>query len=406
MKRFLMIVALLAFCVMPTLVHAEAGYDGGFFMQNDEKTFKLKMGGRVQTKVFWERNPVNDPKDRISFQLRRALLGMSATIHEIGHVGFALMHATSTVGETQFQTVQVVGATAAIDIIPEFTVEVGMVGLPLDLMGNTSSKWFLLNEAPITSRQVDGGELVDATTGQIVQSPSRPEFGAPAGLGLRMYGGYWKWFYDVGIVNATEDDYTINNNKRFSFGMRTGVNILGAVPGSMTDFACSTTPQLTISIGSDYQNRKAPETFDQTIGGITLTENLQVDYQWTSSLGVALRWAGFAFTTEGYYRWTKWRQIPTFFIEQRRKLTDIGYYAAAGYYIIPKKFEIAAQAGQVIRQGPDNDAWQFGGGLNYYIFGNNMKLQLDYTFTTDYDDIFGTTNNHKHMLALMASAIF
>ncbi len=90
----------------------------------------------------------------------------------------------------------------------------------------------------------------------------------------------------------------------------------------------------------------------------------------------------------------------------RPNMTDIGWYAATGYYVIPKKFEIAAQAGQTIRQGPDNDAWAIGGGVNYYVFDNNLKLQLAYTLTVDFDDVTGTRSNKIHNVAIMTSAIF
>ena len=46
--------------------------------------------------------------------------------------------------------------------------------------------------------------------------------------------------------------------------------------------------------------------------------------------------------------------------------------------MIPKKLELALQASQSIRQGPANDSYEFGGGINYYIFGNNLKAQLSY----------------------------
>ncbi|NLD28586.1 MAG: hypothetical protein GX659_07290, partial [Myxococcales bacterium] len=77
--------------------------------------------------------------------------------------------------------------------------------------------------------------------------------------------------------------------------------------------------------------------------------------------------------------------------------------------------EIAAQASQAFRQSPGNDSWELGGGLNYYIFENNMKLQLNYRmyrfFAEDSDPNdpnFGTytRNNAQHDVVLMLSATF
>lgn len=385
MKKILMIFcALFVLCIFPLAVFAQnVGYDKGFFIKNDDDTFKLKLTGRVQTKLFFQKSETT--AKQLSWQIRRAQIGIRSQIYDIVSMGFALKHAIGNAAGTNFQTVNVADATIAVEVIPEFTVTVGMVGLPLDMMSETSSAWYLLPEPPITNTQSDG---------QTAITMLRPSFGTPDGLGVNFSGGYWKWFYSLSAVNGNESNYTINPDMKVSLGFRTGFNILDPVPGSMTDFECSSSPKLTLSLGSDYQGKR-----------VDSNTNSDIKYLWTSSLGVALRWGGFAFNTEGYYRKTRITSIGTA-TWARPHLTDIGYYASAGYYIIPKKFEIAGQAGQIIRQGPDNDSWQFGGGVNYYIFDNNLKLQAAYTLTTDFDDITGTQNRHIHNVSAMASAIF
>lgn len=405
MKRAIILLAgLLLVAIVPSAAFAEnAGYERGFYIKNDDDTFKLTLGGRVQTKFFWEKDPKRtmaaiggDPtvsKQYMSFQIRRALMGVRANFHDIVTAGFTMLHVTAPAGSSgaQFAAVQIDAATLAVEVIPEFTVTVGMTGLPLDLIGDMSSAWRLLPEAPITMTQTDG--LKNETM-------ERSDFGAPAGLGVNFSGGYWKWYYSASIVNGAESNYAINPNRWFSYGFKTGFNILDPVPGSMTDFECSETPKLTVNAGTVYQGRRRDA-----------NTNALVSYLWSSSLGVAVRWAGFSFTTEGYYRKTRVLDPGTFsastrFPWARPRLTDVGYYAAAGYYAIPKKFEIAAQAGQIFRQGPDNNSYQMGGGLNYYIFDNNLKLQLAYTLTADYDASPTEGPIKVHNIALMAQALF
>lgn len=392
-KGVFILAGLVLVSFVPVTAGAEvAGYNKGFFVQNDEGSFKLTFNGRVQTKFFWERDPrrVNaDTKAQyMSFQMRRALLGVRANYHDVVSTGFILMHAVTSAGGGNFQNVQVAGATASVDVIPELSVTAGMVGLPLDMITDTSSAWYITNELPLTATQDE-----DA----VVNLPVRPSFSAPDGLGVNFSGGYWKWFYSASLVNGAESNYRVNPNRWLSLGFRTGFNILDPVPGSMTDFECSETPKLTVSAGTMYQGKR---------NDANTTAN--VKYMWTSSLGVGVRWGGFSFTSEGYYRKTR-MTTPGNGIYNRPSLTDIGYYTAAGYYVIPKKLEIAGQAGQIVRQGPSNDSWQFGGGLNYYIFDNNLKLQVNYVVTASYNNTDPAQINARqkvHNISAMASAIF
>lgn len=366
------------------------GYKKGFYIKNDDDTFRLTLGGRLQPKVFWKKEPRNNPKQNISFQMRRAVLDVRSVIHEIVTAGFSLTHAQVTVGANRFATVQVTGATVAVEIIPAFIVEAGMVGLPLDMMSSLSSKGMLFNELPLSAVQ-------DEDANQ--QTPARPAFGAPDGLGLNFAGEVSKWFYSFSVVGANDDNYALNTNRKMDVGLRTGVNILDAVnPASQTDFECSAKPKLTASVGSIYQGKRT----DGNTGA-------EIGYIWTSSLGAALRWGGFAFTTEGYYRRTHMNTAGTG-VYNRRNLTDIGYYAMAGYYIIPKKLEIAAQASQIIRQGPSNDSWEGTGAINYYVFDNNLKLQLVYDITSAFNTPAeaATLNNRQKTqnLSLMMSTFF
>ncbi|MBN1282766.1 MAG: hypothetical protein JXA24_03220 [Proteobacteria bacterium] len=386
MKRLAIAIALItmALAVPAKAFAANSGYDGGFFIASDDQEYLLKLTGRLQTKFYYQNSATQ--QKQLSFNIRRAQLNIFSELHDIVSMGFTLKHAITDVGTQNFQTVQVTGAFASIELIPQFVMTVGMVGLPLDMMSETSSAWYLLPEAPITNTQDDGISNL---------TPLRPSFGVPDGLGVNFSGGYWKWYYSLSFVNGSESNYVINPDMKMSFGFRTGFNILDPVPGKMTDFDCSETPKLTVNLGSMYQGKRTdPNT------------NADIKYLWTSSLGVGLRWGGFAFTTEGYYRRTSITSPGTTVVWSRPKLTDIGYYAAAGYYILPKKLEIAAQAGQIIRQGPDNDSWQFGGGFNYYIFENDLKLQAAYTLTTDFDDITGTQTNKIHNASLMLSSLF
>ena len=379
------------FLMLPATALAGSGYEGGFYVNNDEDSFRLTLNGRVQNQLYWQDR--KDTTNTISFRLRRAMLGVHSKIHDKGFLGFWILHTTASVENNTFATAQFTGAVGGIEIMPAFVITAGMVGLPLSFINEVSSAWITLPEFP---EVVTRDDTLSAIT------PLRSSFGTPDGLGINFSGSFWKWFYSLSVVNSAESNYALQTNTMaMSYGFRTGWNILDPVPGKLTDFECSEKPKLTLSIGTTYQGGRQ----DATVGVNPAT----IKYLWTSSLGIAFRWAGFALTTEGFYRKTRITGLGDA-VWARPKLTDIGYYANAAYYIIPKKFEIAAQAGQSIRQGPANDSWEMGGGFNYYIFDNNLKLQLAYRLSRYFEWLLTaggyTRQNAQHNITLMLSAIF
>ncbi len=59
---------------------------------------------------------------------------------------------------------------------------------------------------------------------------------------------------------------------------------------------------------------------------------------------------------------------------------EAGYYGEVGYFIVPKKFEIVGRVGQLLTEGYSNHMEAYTIGANYYLFGNNAKIQTDFTY--------------------------
>jgi len=395
MKKILVAIAVALVLSVPSMAMAEAGYNNGFYIANDDNTFKFKINGRIQPKYEFTKqgSTVRDPSDptnltflpeKVStFSIRRAYVKFTATIHDKLTARVGLLHSTNS---ANFSTVNATGATVSYAVMPEFIITAGMVGLPLDFITDTSSKWLVMPDWPITSTQDDGVQQI---------TPLRSSFGAPDGLGLNFAGDISKFFYSLSIVNGAESNYAFNTNMRISAGARFGYNILGnANDGSQTDFQCSPDPRLSMSLGGNYSSKRT----DPNTGA-------NIKYGLTGSMGIALRWAGFALTTEAYFRRTR-ITAPGTAIWSRPRLDDFGYYATVGYYVIPKTLELAATGGQIFRQGPDNNSYQFGGGINWYIFDNNFKLQGAFTWNEDFDDVLGLENNNIYRGTLQLSAFF
>lgn len=70
------------FVLVPAPASAEAGYDGGFFLEGDkgESTFKIRFNGRVQTRLTLELFEADDQDPEIALAVQRARFGFE------GHV--------------------------------------------------------------------------------------------------------------------------------------------------------------------------------------------------------------------------------------------------------------------------------------------------------------------------------
>jgi len=115
-KRLMLIVAFIAMCV-PAAAWAGSGYDGGFYINNDDDSFRITFNGRLQNTFFYERD--KDPKlttgahrSTLSFRLRKARLDINVKMHDIVSAGFTLQHATSSSENSTFKTVNITGAYA------------------------------------------------------------------------------------------------------------------------------------------------------------------------------------------------------------------------------------------------------------------------------------------------------
>jgi phosphate-selective porin OprO and OprP len=80
-----------------------------------------------------------------------------------------------------------------------------------------------------------------------------------------------------------------------------------------------------------------------------------------------------------------------------------GWYAQGGWYVVPKKLQLVLKYDTFdpSRLISDNEVSTDTAGLNYYIKGNNLKLQLDYLRT----DLGGNTETQNKIL-LRLQALF
>lgn len=380
-----------------------AGYDGGFFIQSQDGKYKLNLGARLDTTFYWLSNntpdnaataTIREDDDQLTFRIRRAAIALIPAFGDHLEFTFSLTAGTGDVAtgsgvDGGFNTTYF--ANGLYTQSKYFDVTFGMFDPEYDLQNFFSTKKYTMVDYPLIMTQQDGEKPVWEDPANNTLTIARPSMGLPTQLGISI-GGHlvdkkFRWAASIGNGSETTDN--INRNKRFTYTARVQYAILGdeAPYGAMNDYNYSATPQLGIGVAGAFEADKA---LDATGAAM---------YNWSldGTGDLALRWSGFALNIGGYYRQLK--TGPAAVIEAGEKyLTDIGYLADASMFVIPKKLEVQAWGCQIIREGPDNDAYEYGGGLNYYFAGPNAKFGVDYSRVLDYDSFTGTSNGKTNRI--------
>ena len=64
----------------------------------------------------------------------------------------------------------------------------------------------------------------------------------------------------------------------------------------------------------------------------------------------------------------------------RGSLFQVGYFGEAGYFVVPHQWEVAGRFGELLTEGGDKQQFEYTLGVNYYIFGENAKVQAAVTY--------------------------
>lgn len=175
-----------------------------------------------------------------------------------------------------------------------------------------------------------------------------------------------------------------------AFNARLAFNPLGEVKYAEADFAQSEKPEL--SVGANFYRNTLNKSESNNLG---FTASKKGWYAIGNPLSAPSRkidetkeavdynTAGF----DGVFKWQGLSVQGEYFIGQadgstsKNTLRAQGFYAQAGYFVIPKKLEVAARYAYL---DPNRDIAndlqvEATGGVSWYLSGNNLKLQADYT---------------------------
>ncbi|MFC1782004.1 porin [Planctomycetota bacterium] len=217
--------------------------------------------------------------------------------------------------------------------------------------------------------------------------------------------------YRAGIYNGFRDINSRpfdDNDNNPAFAARVALPLLGAEPADFaneSDLAFHDAPAMQVGFNFAYANaltegHMAGGTDDDYVvlvkGDDGLSNGINLGGE-VSLFGadVAYKYQGLSLMLDGYYQHADLdggQMGPGFFAEQfgSMRSTDIcgyevdnfGFNAQAGYFLIRDEFELISRIGAVCLDNT-NDAYEYAGGWNWYIGGQNLKLTMDVTYIDD-----------------------
>jgi phosphate-selective porin OprO/OprP len=201
--------------------------------------------------------------------------------------------------------------------------------------------------------------------------------------GLLTYAAQWVGGKGQNTVSST------NNN---AYNLRLAVNPLGDMKYSEADIEMSPKPLL--SVGSSYYHNTLKKntalTFEKNNNNyagangwlgrnaaqFSPVANVNIN---TFESDMAFKWMGLFVQTE--YFWGQGTGTGTSANGYDANVISNGFYAQAGYMVLPKKVELAVRYAWMDynRNTPNNNQTEVQGAISWYIEGHNLKIQADVT---------------------------
>ncbi len=386
--------------LMPSTL--QAGYDDGFFIRSSDNNFLMKFFGRIQFRyTYYSTRSENHylvpgfrRHDRSGFDAARVRFGVRGHAYTPDLTYCLELEADEADGYDFVLS----GIEVNYHFCDEFQMTAGLMKLASMRSSMTSDANLQFVERP----------MVDAV------------FAAGYGIGLRFWGQLFdqRLTYYLDIANSMTNGEgagagaTIRNDEVNQLDgnpailFRTVYHVMGE---DADTFACQADhnhcqePGLDIgfhyAFNEDYQDAITSsipyprKTFFRSGGfGLTNSNGLQINQ---FGFDAAFKYMGFSATAEYVLRILDVRSAASapyspLFLATGDGSTNVqhGGYLQCGYFLpIPgmeDKFEVVGRVGGIAAVSSGSEcAWEYAGGLNYYINGDNLKLQTDITYVDE-----------------------
>ncbi len=383
----------------------QAGYDNGFFIRTADKNFQLTINGYMQFRYMYQDamkgnnnnapsssgapgGPYSGPLGNSSeFQNRRTRLILSGNAFK--NIIYSI---SGDFAGGSGSTFQILDTWGGYEFNPGFMIRAGSMLVPFTHVeyysAGTEFPEFAACEAPFDPVRA----LAFDVSGNVDNN---------------------KLFYDVQVNNGSKSNAIQNDGGASSssfggldnrFGFYGRVQFAGA--GNNGDFTDS--PDLSWhkhlvwaiggALGYEEQN-STPGTYPQGQSSLQIAGLASPSSGFLSPIDASgslyratvdghLKYRGFAFNSAVFFQRYN-AATPgnsssdtAYFnnVYNTASVWQLGAYGEVGYFVVPHRWEVVGRIGDLTTDGKGKQSMEYAAGVNYYIFGENAKIQGAVTY--------------------------
>jgi phosphate-selective porin OprO and OprP len=342
----------------PASQHKTMGYDNGFFLETQDGNYRLQFQGHFQARFtygFLEQAP-----DTYTFAVQRGeidLFGhvLSPTLRYFFEMNLATRNAATTTpvctdaGCTTTANAVTSESTSGVATLNDFFMD----WVPIRQVGVKFGQYkvpYLIEELTPPWKL----EFVDRSLASSVFDLFRD-------IGVDVHGALAnsRIGYDAFVMNGAGQN-NLDTNQSILAGVRFEFSIAGKYKRSEADVEYSETPNAGVGIAYAFQKLASSAELGTIAAGTKVSRG---------TIDASLKYRGFSVEADAFV--TRTHTGPA--------ITNFGYNAQVGYFIVPKHFEIAMRAdGAIVKNMPD--PYEYVLALSYYIDGHPIKFQTDFSY--------------------------
>ena len=335
---------------------AEDVYDNGFFIRSQDGRYSLSLNGFLQAR--YTLTAPDTGRSRNNFDVALAHLAFSGNVFD-PKVKYFFQYEATTFGNSNRSTL--LDWWMQYSHSPYLRAQAGRFLLPY-------SRQFYAHPGHLLFPDLSAADYA---------------FNLHRAIGLHLSGKVGRLSYHGLVTNsirALDAGGQQNAGAEVAWQGRLEYDLLepyGYLESSPTPAA---TPQLSIGVAAAFNPVEQASRFQNVMPG-DRTTNVTIDG--------GFRYQGFSVQAAGYYRRNNLEALD-------EVGHDWGYYGQIGYYLT-EKLEIAGRVSGVDFQFANNprtagDVREYTGGVNYYLYGHHVKLQVDYSFLDGEPFVEGSTS--------------